>query len=351
MSPRILILDSYYPDFVDTLPEPTGKYETELRRVLDFAFGTADFYSRHLKTQGWECADVIFNHHRLQRLWALENGWAAGSAGAIALGQIEAFRPDVLFFQDLNLFDYATLRMLEGKYVLAAQCSCPMPPERNAGLMSAIFTSFPHYVPRFKTMGVSSVEYLPLAFEASMLGPEVPRQYDISFVGGAGKKSHWKAGTDVLERVAEHFKERFIWFGYGVENLEKGSPLRSRYAGAAWGRDLYDVYARSKIVVNRHGEVAEGYANNLRMYEATGMGAVLCTEAAPNLEELFPYASGCAYQSADELIKNINLLLEHEYAKELLAERAKLFLLANHTYDKRMKVVSDVLLSCLEVAA
>lgn len=346
--PRILLLDSYYDAFVNTLPDPVnGSYEAELRRVLDTAFGTSDFFSRHLKTHGWECADVIFNHHRLQRRWALENGWDSGSAGAIALGQIEAFKPDVLFFQDLNLFDHATMRMLEGKYTLAAQCSCPMPPERNVALLTAIFTSFPHYVSRFKAMGVPCVEYLPLAFEASMLGPEVPRQYDISFVGGVGKKSHWKAGTDVLERVAAHFKERFVWFGYGVENLEKGSPLIPRYAGPCFGREMYDVYQRSRCVVTRHGEVAEGFSNNLRMYEASGCGALLFTEDSPNLRSLFPLDTVCEYRDADQLILRLTNALNNWESSSWTAHKGQRWTLANHTYEERMARVSQILTSVL----
>lgn len=348
--PRILLIDTLYPDFIRTLPDPIdGTYETELQRVLDLKFGTSDFWSRNLKTQGWETCDVIANHPRLQYRWALENNFGPASDRAKALQQIEAFQPDVVFMQDLSYFDAATLRMLRNRYVLAGQCSCPMPKAENVEKFHVLMTSFPHYVPRFKAMGVPFVEYLPLAFEASMLGPEVPRDYDISFVGGIGKKSHWKAGTDVLERVAEHFKERFIWFGYGVENLEKGSPLLSRYAGSAWGRALYEVYARSKVVINRHGEVAEGYANNLRMFEATGMGAVLFTEAAPNLYDLFDIGFVGDYDSPEQLVRKASNALDEWYP--YMGSVSQVRTLATHNYGVRMKVVSDVLLSCLKVAA
>ena len=50
---------------------------------------------------------------------------------------------------------------------------------------------------------------------------------------------------------------------------------------------MYKVYGRSKIVINRHGEVAQGFANNMRMFEATGMGALLMTGQSPNLSDFF----------------------------------------------------------------
>ena len=33
---------------------------------------------------------------------------------------------------------------------------------------------------------------------------------------------------------------------------------------------MYRVLARTRVAVNRHGDIAEGYANNMRLFEATG---------------------------------------------------------------------------------
>ena len=104
------------------------------------------------------------------------------------------------------------------------------------------------------------------------------------FVGGVDPRVH-AAGTALLERVAEAADLR-VW-GYGVDALPADSPLRSRHRGEAWGSEMYDVLARARIVVNRHIDVAEGFANNMRLYEATGSGALVITEAAPNLGDLF----------------------------------------------------------------
>lgn len=347
--PKILILDTYYPEFLRSLPDPVnGDYETELRRVLDRCFGTFDAYSHYLRAEGWEAIDAIANHERLQRRWAMEQGIAAAGLQAIALAQIEAFKPDVVFLQDFSFFDAATLETLSRKYYLAGQCSCPMPRQENVRKLKCIFTSFPHYVERFRAMGVPTVEYLPLAFDPRMLTEESPhKQFDISFVGGVGKRSHWKAGTEMLERVAAEFKERFIWFGYGKENLDAGSPLIPCYAGPAWGRDLYSVYGRSKIVVNRHGEVAEGYSNNLRMFEATGMGALLYTEESPNIAKLFPVGTVGDYVSTPDLVSQLRLEFENENDRAHAAQLGQEHTGENHTYAHRMKVVSDVLTTAL----
>lgn len=346
--PRIAIVDTNYQSYLDSLPSPLlGDYETELARHLSRGFGTYDCYSFYLKQEGWETLDIVANYTELQKRWAMEHGWTDGSNVLITLQQIEDFRPDCVLMQDLSFFDAATLEFLRRKYLLVGQCSCPMPAAEKVSKFHTLFTSFPHYVERFKALGVQA-HYLPLAFDPRMLSEEsTQKQFDISFVGGVGKRSHWKAGTEMLERVAGEFRESFVWFGYGRENLVTGSPLIRCYGGPCFGREMYRVYGRSKIVIARHGEVAEGYSNNLRMFEATGMGAMLLTERSKNLNDLFGSEECDCYEDGDDLIGSLTLHLEDEILRSYTAKNGQARTLKHHTYAHRMKVVSDVLTAAL----
>src|SRR5437764_8907748 len=89
----------------------------------------------------------------------------------------------------------------------------------------------------------------------------------------------------MLERLARELPVD-VW-GFGSEGLPAGSAILGRYRGEAWGLDMYSVLAQSRITLNRHGEVAGGYAANMRMFEATGAGALLVTDSGKNLSELF----------------------------------------------------------------
>lgn len=331
---KIAIVDTYYPEAIRAIPfDERSNYETELRRVLDFGFGTGDSYSHNLKPLGWEGIDIIANHFRLQQLWARENHSISGAL--VAYEQIRRFDPAVVFMQDLSFFPADILAELRRRYVLAGQCSCPMPPEKNIGQFDVIFTSFPFYVEEFKRMGVPGAEYLPLAFDPRMRPRDKrdKRDIEISFVGGVGKNSHWQEGTAQLEAVAARFGERFHWYGYGLDNLAKDSPLRACYRGKAWGRDMYAVYGRSKIVVNRHGEVARGFENNLRMYEAAGCGALVMELSRYSLEEIEQF-----------------LIPSHRPTLDAAAQRIEASVLNHHTYAHRMPLVSEVLMECLKGA-
>ncbi len=348
---RILIIDTAYPDFLMSLPFLSADYNAELAKYMSYGFGTFDAYSHYLKAAGWETVDVIANHNLLQRLWAVENGYPQTTdLKEILRAQVEQFQPDVIFLQDIGHIPLEQLRQWKRLgYFIAAQCSCALSPNVDVRLIDVIFTSLPAHVDSFNVVGGCAV-YLPLAFDPRMKPEETARDIDISFVGGVGRHSHWSAGTDALEIVAAHFGERFEWYGYGLNNLQADSDLRDCYRGTAWGREMYSIYGRSKVVVNRHGEIANGFTNNLRCFEAAGCGALLVTESSKNLYELFPKKGVVEYSNGRQLCDVVEMALFEETFRAEIAKKGSDHVLANHTYANRMKMVSSVLYELMAVS-
>jgi len=374
---KFLIVDSYYPRFLaSALPgvlagEPG--YATMLQRLLKLRFGTADFYSRNLQALGHEAQDLIFNCEPLQRRWALENGlgsvaggrrlpgalawlplvrrWATNTDSLlqIAVAQIREARPDILYLQDLNLFPPAVLRQLkeEGAIRLAVgQIACPLPDWEQLGGLDLILTSFPHYVPRFRARGIAS-EYFRIGFDPIVLQDIGTQQRDLpcTFVGGISP-SH--AGRlQLLEHLAREVD--IVFFGYGAEDLDRNSPIRARHRGEAWSLDMYRALARSRITVNVHIDVAENNANNMRLYEATGCGALLVTDRKDNLAQLFePGREVVTYGSAAEAAETIRHFLERPAEAEAIARPGQARTLREHTYPRRMAELVDLLGPYLE---
>jgi spore maturation protein CgeB len=138
-----------------------------------------------------------------------------------------------------------------------------------------------------------------------------------------------------------------VW-GYGVERLPAESALRRRHRGEAWGLDMYEVLARSAIVLNRHIDVAEGHANNMRLYEATGMGAALLTDDGSNLADLFePSHEVAVYQDADDLIARIDELLANDEKRSAIAAAGRQRTMSEHTWAKRIAELAGMLESRL----
>ena len=150
------------------------------------------------------------------------------------------------------------------------------------------------------------------------------------------------AGRRVLERASNEAGLE-VW-GYGAGALPKDSPIRSRYRGEAWGLAMYEVLAHSRIALNRHIDLADGYANNMRLYEATGVGALLVTEAGRNLPELFePEREVVTYRDEDELLERLRHYADHDDERRSIAAAGQARTLSEHTYANRMAELAAML--------
>jgi len=357
---RLVCVDTYYPEAVKAMPVCSEGYQVGLDKILARQFGTADFVTRNLRQLGWEAIDIIANIWELQQHWAMENNVSSRDLEDIALAQIAAFAPDVVFVQDLSFFSVSTLHRLRESYLLVAQHSCPWAGDERVREFHLIFTSFPHYVPRIEVLGVRAV-YNPLAFEFEAIHKLVSKQWerrytgypdalkrihDCVFIGGVGNPSHWTYGMQVLETVAREIPT-FKWWGYGVETLPADSLLRQKYQGQAWGLDMYEILLQSKICINRHGEVAEGYTNCMRVYESTGCGAMLLTEESKNVWEMFQANEVQTYLTPAHAVHKIQHYLKHYDERVTIAANGQKRTLTDHTYAKRMQKVSEVLTGVL----
>ena len=373
---RVLIVDTYYQAFVDARYASqaglaTRPHAEQMASLVAERFGTADAYSHHLRALGHEAMEAVANVEPLQRAWAREHRQARLSAGlarlaptryggrarrmalrAVLAAQADAYDPDVVYLQDMGYHSTAEVLGLKagGRRLVAGQIASPAPPESHLQAFDLIVTSFPHFAERFNRLGIDS-EYLPLAYDARLHdalraegiepGPDGERPYAVSFVGGLNPRVH-SAGTALLEQLARETEIDF--WGYGAEALPPESPIRQRYHGEAWGLDMYRVLARSRIVVNRHIDVAEGYANNMRLYEATGSGALLLTESGRNLQELFePGREVLAYEGAGDLAAHLAHHLAHDGERRAIAAAGQARTLRDHTYERRMAELGGIL--------
>jgi spore maturation protein CgeB len=363
---RILVLDTYYPAFlaVHYAAQPglaERPYEEQRGSLMEQSFGTSDAYSTNLRALGHDAVEIVANCEPLQVRWARERGLhrkvarrigkLPGPPGLlarrsllrrIALAQVEEHDPQVVYLQDLWFFKPKDLDVLrrQGR-LLAGQIASVLPPEQTLRRFDLLTTSFPHYVERFRAQGLDA-EYLKVAFHERVLdrlverGVEVDpagrRTHAVSLVGGLDP-SVYAESTPVLERAAAEL-DLDVW-GYGVEKLPPGSPILRRYHGPAWGLQMYEILARSRIALNRHGNIAAGYANNMRLFEATGVGALLFTEAGKNLSDLFePDSEIVAYESAEDLVDKLRYYSEHEDERRRIAAAGQARTLGEHTYAR-----------------
>lgn len=341
-----LFINTYYGGFLQThytrhSELSSQPYLTQKESLQRHCFGDSDFYSCGLKTAGWNADDLIANCAPLQLAWARENGFEGLNLQEILLEQIRSASPDVVYLQDLNMATTEFIRSIRPyTSLIVGQIASPLPPQADLKALDIVFSSFPHFVERFRQMGIAAY-YQPLAFEPRVLQllPESHREWPVTFVGGIS--SHHGKGLETLRKIAE-LVPLDCW-GYGADSLPPDSPLRSRHHGEVWGLDMFTVLRRSCITVNRHIDVAENAANNMRLFEATGCGALLITDYKDNLNELFEIGKEVvAYRSPEECAALIRYYRANPGEAEAIARAGQLRTLREHTYSLRMEQTAEI---------
>jgi spore maturation protein CgeB len=368
---KIFVVDRYYPRFLTAYyrAHPQVRQESyveQKRHLMATCFGTSDFYSRNLRQLGHEADEVVWNAEPLQRAWAAESGNRAlratyGLRGRrwrgvpvptigisaqwydlVLLAQIAAVQPDVLYVQDagwLSTFVLSEARPLVR--LIAAQHASPIVGTGAKGF-DVVISSLPNLVERFRADGLKS-EYLPLAFESSILHRARGTSgdhYDTVFIGSF-TPAH-AAGTRFLDEVAA--KTPVDFWGHGDFGLREAPSVRRRFHGEAWGLDMYRVLGSAKIGLNRHIDVAAIYSNNMRLYETTGMGALLITDARTNLGQLFRVGTEVvSYTTAGECAELVRHFLERDAERRQIAHAGQERTLREHSYRTRMEQLVELL--------
>ena len=98
----------------------------------------------------------------------------------------------------------------------------------------------------------------------------------------------------------------------------------------------FTALARSKITVNNHIGIAENHANNMRLYEATGMGCLLLNDRKSDIAEMFePGREIVCYDSPEECLDLIRYYSKNASERERIAAAGQQRTLSEHTYINR----------------
>ncbi len=330
-------------------------------------FGAANFYSEGLKVNGVQAIDLHLNNRAMQLRWAAEHGLTVSEPGAHGIGtittklrrllrgekrltpqltampswtrevmiaQIEAFRPDVILNQVMHFVSSKSLRSLVGqRSLLVGQIAAPWhEPEDDLGY-DLIVTSLRNYAERFERRGVKTF-YNQLGFAPSVLSdlPDSERDLAVTFVGTLS--AHHADRIRLLEYLATRTNLN-IW-GMGIEQVSMDSPIRGCYRGQAWGREMFRIFRRSQIVINQHIGIAGEFANNMRLYEATGCGSALVTDRKANLHELFDVGSEIVdYGDSEECLAQIEELMGNAARCVEIGNKGQARTCRDHTYVQR----------------
>jgi spore maturation protein CgeB len=359
---RFLIIDANYPGFLDGVyaarPElAAASYDEQVAEIRAGMFGEAGFQVDALRALGHEADVIVTNALAAQRAWAIEHSirdparprptfrlrrgvvpWVvrrpADSAWDVVLAQVREYRPDVLYVSILDTMPTSVVAELRSHAKLViAQVATAIPKQTYRGY-DLVMSSIPALVDRFRHDGIEA-EYVPLAFEPAVLGrvPDMDRDVAVSFVGSFS--AAYLDRLAIVETVARAAPLQ-TWTP-DTMRIPQASAVTPTIRGSAFGRDMYAVLARSRLTLNTHGIVSGSDANNLRLFEATGMGALLVTDHRRNLGELFDAGTEVVtYRDPGEAAAVVNYYLDHPLEAARIAAAGQARTLREHTWADRM---------------
>jgi len=390
---KFLIINTDYPHFLRWLynvshPNLASKpYREQLKARYESMFGLADSYSHALNELGHEAYDIFQNNETMQRQWYLEHtSQDAGTSISLPSSvrgilqnarsfaaktplrrfrrlfqpllnnfdphrwvcqilqeQLSFYRPDVVisvaiaqilpqfFKENRNLFR-----------ILIGQSAGPSPlPDWDYSCYDLLISSSEERVEYFRKRNLRS-EFLPLAFDPRAIQNvrDGSNKHDVTFVGSVS--SDHSSRVDWLTAVAEELPELKIW-AFDAGSVLKDSILRERFQGEAWGVEMFQIFHDSKITLNHHGNVGP-YANNMRLYEGTGMGTLLITDYKPNLGEILQVGREVlCYKTPKECVDLVRTYLKDDAARSSIAAAGQKRTLTEHLYKNRMQCLLDMI--------
>lgn len=343
-------------------------YAEQARELFGLSIFYGDSYLNAFSAAGLEASQVVPMCQPLQYRWAAEHRlwtppgilmrnpfrtlwkrrygetpvrWALRR---IIEAQIREVRPDVLWvFSGVPVRhdDLDRWRKYAGRIML--WWSCPIDEQIPYDGFDLILSCITPLVHEFRRRGYTA-EYLPHAFDVRAVEGVVARTTNrisrVAFVGNLSKDHRER--TLFLDTLARQVEIDF--YGLGVEFLPEDSPLRARYRGPVWGKDLYEVYGSYLLVIHKNVDVAGASASAKRLFESTGMGACLVTESSGELEQLFRIGSEVVvYNDLTDCVATIKDLLAHPERALAIGKRGRQRTLSDHSYPARVAQILDYL--------
>ncbi|MGE4505238.1 MAG: glycosyltransferase [Desulfovibrionaceae bacterium] len=325
-------------------------YAAQHRALAEQCHGWADYWTVALVPLGWEVWEPVGNAWPQQRRWAGEHGFTFGDdpLREISLAQVAAFRPDVLLVNDHHSFDRA--------FFEAARAACPSlrlvvgwcgAPYWETDVFRAYdltLTNVASIEAGLSALGVRVRRFLHGFPEvaAERAGAKAPRA---GFLFSGSVINADKYHTERLQLLAHvmghtdirvHTGDRKALLAAGVDEARIHGPL--------FGTEMFRALGESAVVLNSHIDISLDCAGNMRLFEATGMGACLLTDRTPDLAALFePDVELAVYSSPEEAVEKARWLLDHPAEARAMAEAGRSRTLAEHTFTHRAEALDALL--------
>lgn len=391
MSYRLVKFSGLYPGFLAEYrlrhPEMCRRpYAEAHAHLADQAFGWSDFYCRRLRERGVDAHEIFVNVPWLQEAWAREHGMPELSGAALALQQARRLDPDIVFLQFTPSFseqwlNEARTALRGGVKLVSWRCAPYVAGE--AGYFARydlVLTCNPFFQRFMEARGVK-LRFMHHGFESALqarlrseagkhgvlfagslvqgkdfhgerirllaefmrsdlpltlMGESAPFAKNVvKALGGLAARSAEVAGLGTALKNISAYNRALAWRAIPLVDRDM-ALLKHALRPPVYGIDLYNALGSANVCLNSHIDSSGDFAGNSRLFEATGSGSCLLTDAKSNLSGLFEIdREVVAFSSAEECIEKARWLLDHPRERQEIAEAGRRRTLRDHTLAQR----------------
>lgn len=252
---------------------------------------------------------------------------------------IEKLSPDIIFLREPCQIDNDFWKPYKGKIKIITMIGCDISHPINWRLHNSdvLFTITDEFNRFFNLNGVPShlIEY---GVDTKLLDELLvgPKKYNVTFVGLLGSKEQARK-TAFLEYISN--KCEFKWWGPKGDLIDDYPGLQKSWQGIVAGKEMYQVYLDSKIVLNDYVQTNGDAAVNLRLKEVIGVGTFLLTREAVNLSGYEKQGLLRTFSDNEDCIRKIEYYLTNEKEREDIAKNGKAYVCEKFDYSD---IISEI---------
>lgn len=378
----------------------TAEYHVQLGTVLDEPYGSHSGWQPVLKSRGHECETFFPGMVPLENAWMRENGLSNGTypqSWRILIDQLRAFQPDVVYCSLSNNYHISIVDAIRDsvssiRAIINYAGSFTYDIHRLAK-MHAVVTCSKEIRDALTDQGLRTY-YVPHSFDMNVTrlvsNLSVHRSNKMVFAGGLVRRKGLHMERErLLENVVEAVpmavytpaflqspvREAVDWtvrkvasktagailsipavakpasLSFALRRLSRvelpstpmvSTKLRKTFRPPVYGMDSYRMYMSYAVTLNHSGEYRT--AENLRLFEATGVGACLLTDWKINLPDYFDIDSEIVtYKNAEECTDKATWLLSHPEEARRIGEAAKQKCTTQHTFENKVELFESIL--------
>ncbi|MBU1097096.1 MAG: hypothetical protein CVV23_08495 [Ignavibacteriae bacterium HGW-Ignavibacteriae-2] len=370
---KLLKFDTLYPaDYInskirDNFSEiQKMSYEEFHKWVISLRMNFSDFYSYNLSVHGWDAKEIFLGNrvyldkcgnryfgglfflyklfYKIMNKYFLKN---------ISLNErllkkiIKIEKPDVIYVREQSTIRSKFWEQFKDNCLLVSRMDCGIPKDWSPLSFDLIYTNINSYKDFFEANNIKTLSNSN-GFD-KRITDEIQfstKIYDITFIGGLGDYYGFVDRTNFYEKLLAELGNqiKFYWWGYKTGDFDKKYPLLAKsHRGQAGGREMFEIYAQSKIVMNDYGVAANGKAVNQRIFEVLGVGSFLLTRYSESLIDWKDFLD--TYNNVEECVEKINFYINNDLVREDIASKGQEWVLKKYNYRGLLGQISDELIS------